>query len=102
MTEEQALLIELHPGIILREEFMDPLDVSAARLARDTGLPESRVSNILSGKRRITAETAIALGAFFRVEPELWANLQTEYDLRREEINHGKELRQRVTPLRVA
>lgn len=102
MTEEQALLIELHPGIILREEFMDPLDVSAARLARDTGLPESRVSNILSGKRRITAETAIALGAFFRVEPEFWANLQTEYDLRREEINHGKELRQRVTPLRVA
>ena len=65
MTEEQALLIELHPGIILREEFMEPLDVSAARLARDTGLPESRVSNILSGKRRITPEATIALARKF-------------------------------------
>ncbi len=49
--------------------------------------------------QQITAETAIALAAFFRVEPEFWANLQTEYDLRREEINHGAEHRQRVTPL---
>lgn len=102
MTREQKLLIELHPGVILREEFLEPLNVSAARLARDAAIPESRVSNILSGKRRITPETAIALGAFFSVEPEFWLNLQSEYDLRKEDIEHGKDLRKRVKPLEAA
>ena len=102
MNEEQKILLETYPGLILLEEFMKPYQITAARLSRDTGLSESRLSNIISGKRRITAETAIALGAFFSMEAQFWMNLQSEYDFRCEEIEHGDVLRTRVRPLHVA
>ena len=70
------------PGEILREEFMNPLGISINALARDLDVPPNRISEIVNGKRAITADTALRLGKFFGVSPELWLDLQSDYDLR--------------------
>ncbi len=72
----------IHPGEILLEEFMKPLEISINKLAREIHVPPGRISNIVNGKRSITADTALRLGTYFGVSPELWLNLQTDYDLR--------------------
>lgn len=72
---------EAHPGAFLRERFLKPLGLSASSLAAGCRMPRSRVSDLLSGKRRITADTAHRLGAYFRMEPEQWLELQAEWDL---------------------
>jgi antitoxin HigA-1 len=69
-------------GEILFEEFMKPLNISINRLARDIDVPPNRISAILRGKRAITADTALRLGKFFGVSPEIWLDLQSDYDLR--------------------
>jgi addiction module HigA family antidote len=76
------LLEPIHPGEILLEEFMKPLRVSINALAREIAVPPNRVSHIVNGKRSITADTALRLGKYFSVSPELWLNLQVEYELR--------------------
>jgi addiction module HigA family antidote len=76
------LLEPIHPGEILYEEFMKPMDVSINALAREIAVPPNRVSDIVNGKRSITADTALRLGKYFRVSPELWLGLQVDYDLR--------------------
>jgi addiction module HigA family antidote len=70
------------PGEILFEDFMKPLGVSMNSLARDIDVPAGRISEIVNGKRSITADTALRLGKYFGVSPELWLGLQAEYDLR--------------------
>ena len=70
------------PGEILVEEFLKPMDISQAQLARDIGVPANRVSQIVNGKREITADTALRLGTYFNVEPEFWLNLQIRYNLK--------------------
>jgi len=72
----------IHPGEILLEDFIKPLQISINKLARDIDVPPGRISNIANGKRSITADTALRLGTYFGVSPELWLNLQTDYDLR--------------------
>lgn len=72
----------IHPGEILLEDFLQPLGISINRLARDIGVPPGRISTITNGKRAITADTALRLAAYFKVSPELWLNLQSDYDLR--------------------
>ena len=72
----------IHPGEILLEDFMKPLEISINKLAREIDVPPGRISNIVNGKRSITADTALRLGTYFGVSPELWLNLQTDYDLR--------------------
>ena len=72
----------IHPGEILLEDFIKPLEISINKLARDIHVPPGRISNIVNGKRSITADTALRLGTYFGVSPELWLNLQTDYDLR--------------------
>ena len=86
------------PGEILREEFMRPLGVSINTLARDLDVPSNRISEIVNGKRAITADTALRLGKFFAVSPELWLDLQSDYDLRvaRRGAWHAAEARVRV------
>ncbi|OAI10308.1 transcriptional regulator [Methylomonas koyamae] len=79
MTE---LLDEIHPGEILLEEFMKPMGISARQLAADIDVPPSRISELVNGKRPITADTALRLGLFFGMEPRFWLNLQSEYDMR--------------------
>ena len=76
------LLEPIHPGEILYEEFMKPMEVSINALARKIAVPPNRVSDIVNGKRSITADTALRLGKYFGVSPEIWLGLQADYDLR--------------------
>lgn len=72
----------IHPGEILLEDFLQPMGISINRLARDIQVPPGRISTIVNGKRAISADTALRLSAYFGTSPELWLNLQTDYDLR--------------------
>lgn len=76
------LLEPIPPGEVLYEEFMKPLGVSINSLAREISVPPNRVSDIVNGKRSITADTALRLGKYFGVSPEVWLGLQADYDLR--------------------
>lgn len=76
------LLDEIHPGEILLEDFMKPMGISARQLAADIDVPPSRISELVNGKRPITADTALRMGLFFGMEPQFWLNLQSEYDMR--------------------
>jgi len=71
----------VHPGEVLREEFLKPLGISQCRLAKDIGLRPTRVSQILHGKAGVSADTALRLARYFRVSPEFWLNLQGRHDL---------------------
>ncbi len=92
------LLEPIHPGEILREEFLKPMGISINRLARDIVVPPGRISEIVNGKRGITADTALRLARFFGTTPEVWLGLQAEYDLRVAKQTIGKEIEQRVHP----
>jgi len=77
-----AKAFAIHPGEILKEEFMEPLSLTAYRLAKEIHVPVPRVNDIVRGKRAITADTAIRLGIYFGLPAQFWMNLQTDYDLR--------------------
>ncbi|EPJ6837662.1 HigA family addiction module antitoxin [Stenotrophomonas maltophilia] len=85
MTRATAIsataLPAIHPGEILSEEFLVPLGMSARALAAEINVTPARVSEIIAGRRGITADTALRLGRYFRTTPQLWLNLQTQYDL---------------------
>ena len=85
-------LNNIHPGEILLEEFLKPMDVSAYRLAKETFIPQTRVSAILKGKRRITADTALRLSKFFGTSAKFWLGLQADYDLEEEVKSNNEEL----------
>ena len=78
----RKLLDPIQPGEILYENFMKPLGVSINELAREIAVPPNRISEIVGGKRSITADTALRLGKYFGVSPEIWLGLQSDYDLR--------------------
>lgn len=80
--EENELLDPIPHGEILYQEFMKPLGLSANQLARDIDVPPGRISEIINGKRSITADTALRLGKYFSVSPDIWLNLQADYDMR--------------------
>ena len=82
----------MHPGEILREEFLVPLGVSPYRLAKDTRVPARRINEIVRGKRPITADTALRLSRFFGISERFWLNLQTHYDLEVEKDRLGNRL----------
>lgn len=92
----KKLLKPIHPGEILFEEFMKPMEISINRLARELSVPPNRVSEIVNGKRGITADTALRLAKFFNVSPETWLGLQIEYDLRIARCTTGPEIEKRV------
>ena len=75
---------DIKPGEILLEEFLRPLNISAYRLSKDTGMPATRTSQILRGKRRITADTALRLSRYFGNPADFWMGIQDEFDLREE------------------
>jgi addiction module HigA family antidote len=72
----------IHPGEILRLEFLEPLGITSYRLSKDIGVAQTRISGILSGKRSITVDTALRLARYFDNSAQFWLNLQTQYDLR--------------------
>jgi len=80
------------PGEILNEEFLTPMGITAYRLSQDTGMPATRVSQILKGRRRITADTALRLARYFGNSAEFWLGIQDEYDLREEQERLKPEL----------
>ena len=82
MNKKKKYLDIIPPGEILYEEFMKPAGLSINQLARDIDVPPGRISEIISGKRAITANTALRLGKYFGVSPEVWLKLQSDYDLR--------------------
>ncbi len=82
------------PGEILSEEFLIPMGITAYRLAKDTGMPATRASQIMKGKRRITADTALRLSRYFGNSADFWLGIQDEYDLREQEERIEAELRE--------
>lgn len=92
-------ILRAAPGRLLKEEFLDGFGLSQAELSERTGIPRSSINEIIKGKRPISAETAIALGTFFGMSPQFWANLQSQYDLRRVELEKAPAIRAGVRPL---
>lgn len=85
-------LRNIHPGEVLKEEFLKPMGISVYRLSKETGLSQTRVSQIIKSKRSITAETAVKLGKFFGVPAEFWMNLQSLYDIEEAQKQYKKDL----------
>lgn len=96
MASKRKIRKPIHPGEILLKDFMKPMDVSINRLARDIAVPLGRISAIVNGKRAITADTALRLGKYFNVSPEVWMGLQADYDLRMAQRAIGAEVDKRV------
>jgi addiction module HigA family antidote len=90
-------LKNIHPGEVLAREFLEPMHISAYKLSKETGLSQTRLSQIIAGKRSVTAETALKLGKFFNIPAEFWMNLQTLYDIEESLKLHDKELKL-ITP----
>lgn len=76
-----AKLKNIHPGEILIEEFLKPLEISAYRLSKQIGIPQTRTSQIINGKRRVTADTALRFSKFFGNSAKFWLGLQNDYDI---------------------
>lgn len=91
-------LKNIHPGEILLEEFLIPLEVSAYRLAKETFLPQTRISEIIKGKRRITADTALRFSKYFGTSAKFWLGLQDDYDLEEERNQKMREF-ESIIPL---
>lgn len=96
------LLDEIHPGEILLEDFMKPMGITARQIAADIDVSPSRISEIVNGARPITADTAIRLGLFFRMDPKFWLNLQMEYDIRVAKRTLQKEIEPRIRVFQMA
>lgn len=90
--------IVIHPGEILLEEFMRPLDISANALGLVLHVPANRILAITKGRRAISADTALRLSRYFGTTAEFWVNLQTLYDLKKATAEEGSRIRQEVRP----
>ncbi|MDZ7633550.1 MAG: HigA family addiction module antitoxin [Bacteroidales bacterium] len=97
--KEIERLSNIHPGEVLLEEFLKPMNISAYRLSKDIGIPQTRTSEIIKGLRRITADTALRLSYYFGNSAKFWLGLQNDYDLeeekaRKEEFKSIKKAKQ--------
>jgi addiction module HigA family antidote len=87
------MLSNVHPGEVLLEEFLKPLKITAYRLSKDIEIPQTRISQIIKGKRRITADTALRFSSYFENSAKFWLGLQADYDLEEEQIKHAEALK---------
>ncbi len=92
----------IHPGEILEKEFLEPLELSQYRLAKEINVPARRINEIVHGTRAISADTALRLARYFGTTDEFWLNLQMRYDLEIERDRLGPRLRKEVAPLKRA
>ena len=92
----------VHPGEILLEEFLIPMSLSQNRIATDIGVPPRRINEIVHGKRRITADTALRLAHYFKMSPQFWLGLQMDYDLDVEEDRLADRLPEEVKTYKAA
>ena len=88
-----AQLKNIHPGEVLQEEFLLPLGISAYKLSKDVGIPQTRISQILKSKRRVTADTALRLSKYFGTSAKFWLGLQDDFDLEEESKSKKEELK---------
>lgn len=88
----------IHPGEILREEFMRPLELSASALARALHVPPNRITALVNGQRAVTADTALRLARYFGTTPEIWLRLQVDFELRNAERKVAATVRKEVSP----
>ena len=95
----KKLLDPITPGEILREDFMEPMGLSINKLARDLVVPPNRISGIVNGKRAITADTALRLQRYFKIEAQFWMNLQSEHDLRMIKRKNWSDIERRILPV---
>jgi addiction module HigA family antidote len=86
-------LPNIHPGEVLLEEFLKPMQLSAYKLSKDIGIPQTRTSEILKGQRRITADTALRLSYYFGNSPKFWLGLQNDFDIEEEKKLKDKEFK---------
>ncbi|MBD2363891.1 HigA family addiction module antidote protein [Anabaena minutissima FACHB-250] len=93
-------LPNIHPGEILQLEFLEPLNITPYRLSKDIGVSQTRISEILSGNRSVTADTALRLSRYFGNSPQFWLNLQTQYDLR-QALEENAEVYNQISKLPV-
>lgn len=93
-------LNNIHPGEVLLDEFLKPLGISAYRLSKDLNIPQTRVSQIIKGKRKVTADTALRLSKYFGNSAQFWLGLQNDYDLEVEQIKNNKDFAQ-ITKFKV-
>ena len=96
--DEGALMAPLHPGEMLREEFMKPLGLSANALAMELRVPVTRISEIVRERRGITADTALRLAWYFNMSPEFWMGLQMDFDLESVSYVAGNVIRREIRP----
>ena len=89
-TEER--LPNIHPGEVLLKEFLEPMEITAYKLSKETGIPQTRISEIIKARRRISADTALRLSRFFGNSAQFWLGLQDDYDLEEEEEKIGTVL----------
>ena len=99
MSKEKKALPPIHPGEILREDFIKPLDLSMNKLALVLRVPVTRIAEIVHGERSITADTALRLARYFDTSPQFWMNLQRDYDLHVAEDAKFAEISRDVRPL---
>lgn len=90
-SETESDLSSIHPGEVLREDFLTPMHLTAYQLSQSIGVPQTRISEILKGKRSITADTAHRLARFFGTSAQLWLGLQNQYDLEKTEAKNRAE-----------
>ncbi len=98
ITDNGNLLKPTHPGEVLREEFLDPLGMTSYGLARDIGVPATRIYTIVEERRSISADTALRLARYFDTTPRFWLNLQSQYDLETEEDRSWETIEKEVKP----
>ena len=99
-VSKNDMLDPINPGEILRKDFLEPMRISINQLSRDLSVPPNRISEIVNGKRSITADTALRLQRYFGVEAQFWLNLQTEYDLRMMKRKIWADIEQRIIPVK--
>ncbi len=89
-------LSPITPGDVLLEEFLKPMNITQNQLSKDISVPANRISQVIHGKREITADTALRLGKYFGIEPEFWLNLQVRYNMKIAQNMIGKKIEKEV------
>jgi len=102
MARNKKTMPPIHPGVTLREDFLQPLGLTANRLAIELRVPAARIGEIVHGRRGITADTALRLARYFGTSPQFWINLQSNYDLEVAEDVVGKRIAEEIKPHRAA
>ena len=92
----------IHPGEILREEYLEPLGMSANALSMALRVPAPRINEVVRERRGVSTDTALRLARFFSTTPQFWLNLQTSFDLKQTELEVGKKIEREIHPIQVA